>query len=425
MRTSFYVFTLLLLSLAACSPSQSDTGNQGDPSVEPHSDQATPLHEIPDTEAEEHPLRNFDLLTENAKSGGQPEGLLVGFYTDSTYFSRYFLIENGKVVEQLDLPYLATPQPDGFHYIQEMVTRDEMDREAEFDEEYPHIYFYRYRGPRDFSSADDLLSAVETANDHPVEHPEIDSQNETLDFYDEQGTRCIRYILPGLVNLLYYGDGYGGGVHGYYWWDEYTTTFSLMNATANEGRKSQDSLLNGQYNAEEWEEIKRQLYIRGPKGDEYYSSGPDDNPDLEARKDDQIGDYDSEYEVDVEKLDFNLARVDDKLMLTAMAYAPAPYVYAHTYEVAIGYTTGPLGPPFITQPAFPVPLDSIQDMGETLLLSPNQNSLFLVDGSGLTGWDVATQAELTSDLFNTGENLIMVEWAVGEHAKRWLKELRP
>lgn len=155
------LYLFLLLSVVAYTSSAPKTENEKAVSVDdsiPEAKQLSPfIAEI---------LPGAELLREKAQPKGNTEGVLLGFYADNTYFTRYYLIENGKVTQTLHLPYLVTPQKDDFHFIQEMIVVDSIDRDMEFDPDYPFLYHYFKKAPMDFSGPKVLLEAVAAEKKH-------------------------------------------------------------------------------------------------------------------------------------------------------------------------------------------------------------------------------------------------------------------
>ena len=429
---SFCLTSLLILFFACASPESNQEEKDGPVAgslVEDRKNNSNATSDRNEEYATDREIGNLDLLMERAQPTGQAEGILFAFYKDQAYESHYYLLETGKVTEHLILPYLVTPQKDGFLYIQEMNTLDSLDRESENDPDYPFVYSYERRGPRVFNSPEALQAALQNQKDHPVKHPDIDDREGDLPFYSEQGTREIKYILPGLVSLEDYGDGYGGGAHDYYWRNQYTVPFSRLGAENRNLYKLQDSLFHSQHTEEEWAEIKRQIYIRGPKSDDDLDEVIDliETWELDSsRLGDQIGDYPDDVAVDTEELDFRLDWWDGSLQLICMGYASAPYIVSHVYSIRVEYASGPLGPPYLHQTEWPVPPDSIRKMEVNLLmLSPGQNYVLYSIFSTMRGYDLNSGKLIEGEAINVYDGFIMAEWAVGDHAHRWLEELRP
>lgn len=329
---------ICLFWLTACTSNNEPENATAAPVTETDRSSATPATSSKPVHSE-IPIRNFDQLLEKATPDGKPEGLLLGFRTpQSEYVTYYFLIEEGKLTKTLELPYLVTPQLDGFHFLQTFYTYSSSEENPEdygwSPEEYPDGMEYQYAdwSPRDFTSAADLTRALAK---HQKENTKTVDEAEAWLY--ENARDEILYILPGLVTVEKSVEGYGGGVHGYYGYDRYTMPFLPGMPVPKRDQKVMDTLFQNQFSPATWAEIKRQLYIQGPRNEsEYGGQEPYDidyTTDEADRSDDQIGDYDPEYAVDTEELDFILEHKNGTVELRVLAYAPAPYVMEHTYQV--------------------------------------------------------------------------------------------
>jgi hypothetical protein len=375
------------------------------------------------------------------------EAILLGIDTGAKYRSLLIQFENGKVDILADVPYLASPQKDGFYYInQYQLNWHKAKEEGATD--------LRMEG-RDtvawsFSRSDFFISRnFQTLSDSITKEKEkAGIRNESIactncrEYYEQEVNR-LSYVIPGFISIEERSEKYAGAAHPHTTTKAFTATFtdlpniqtSTASSFANSAVCCDQNSFKSLFSPKHWEIVQRTLYFKGI--DEQFIDRNRDNEvtrkfDLTKFDGRAIGKSTSPYQIQTAAPDFVLTHERGQVHLKVRAHTTASYTESGDDQLTTEYDAGPLQKPFIRYNAFPLDFSALQSRYAGLVdayVSPYHNVVMLV----LNGEPGSIQPTLalvdvtTGKLIFTREitgSIIMAEWAADTSIEQWQQQLK-
>lgn len=349
---------------------------------------------------------------------------------------------HGEVNLAGDLPYLATPQPNGFYFIGEKKEAwGEYDSGRE-DEGAGAIGLRSYTNfddtnPIITTSATTLLQLLKKPSKNTFDPipdcPDCDEEEEEVRDYFESSATALTYLIPGFATVNSWGENFTGGAHGNRYDHNYTTNFPRL---LNENFPVKELPIS--ISETKMDSINRILYFRGISGlfiDGGYEENRKEPFRLSDYKNLKIGEGSGYYQVKVEEKDYVLFHDKGVVQLNIRAHADADYASSGDYNLTTEYEAGPLQiPGFKNSLSFKFSDLAKADTTITdCFLSPKQNILVLTRKTYKAGKPEMDKSELAVVDVQSGKilyrqtlplNVIMAEWATGKSVDRWLQELK-
>lgn len=337
---------------------------------------------------------------------GQPELLLLGIDTQRGLQTLVVEIKEGKAILQPTLPYLATPQRDGFWYLQKQMIYEYV--EADSDDAYMQDMSLRCDHLFIGKSPTELVKRMASYKNKPSDGKEAN--------WSEDGTILLNWVAPGFISYAMLGGGYYGGAHPSYFGNEGVTerfddfkTCKHYKATATEeicDRTVKKQGLKSIIPEANWQKAAQVLAAKAKKG-EFYDTM--DGEPVEGR------------EADIANMEALMTHRAGLLYPIYAAYADAMYIESVTYSfTAIYEGNTPLkskGLAFNTLPFKFEALAKVDPKLKDLYLSPKHNVLVLSYGPYALLLDGTTGKELLR--LETPGSTCMADWAIGSSVERW------
>jgi len=333
---------------------------------------------------------------------GAPSGLVLGLRLGDTYRTLYLLHDDGTVREAHDLPYLVSPQPDGFHLLGALTATAMPACPGEGCDWYMTDLWTARDAPDLAGLWTDLSAALLVYRDEMIA-PFDEPREGWYEF-----TRRVAYVANGTVCVQTLLDGYTGGAHPFGedrndclplpvpgGWDE-----------AEQLTLTQDLLPASRLDA-----------IRSDLGDEV-AAGRFEEVTLAGDDLDYVGPFNTDAPF------FRLHRERGRTMITALAYGSAPYVMSGTYRVTAALPAGP-APEALMPYNAAVPFDRLTDIDPDMrdaFVSPTNGIAYVLTDAFLIAVDPASGRELLRRPA-PHDAVVMVEWAVGDAVGRWEERL--
>ncbi len=290
----------------------------------------------------------YDLLKPYFSSN-KTQVVVVGVSNDSLFQSILFQIHNDKkmIDKTYTTPCLIVTYTDSLYYIhQRTISYNQTFKEVWEDTVTIHYYGYDSY-PLVCSRYSDLFQAADYDRTHQEKPADIESSMHTWDgtFFTQ-----IEYILPDMIQIASYYDGYSGGAHPNHSYNTYLIAKkSLLNSYLDdEGHfviKEDDFDLIKNLKPLNLDSIKRVLYFKGASNcfDDYDEGIQCNEFNVHQFDGMQIGDIDTaEYYVDLDNLNAILVRTPNAFDVVVEAYADAPYAYSGDYSFTASCRQGRL-----------------------------------------------------------------------------------
>lgn len=329
---------------------------------------------------------------------GEASGLVLGLRNGNSYRTLYLdQGEDGSVTLTADLPFIVTPQRDGFWVLgAETVVQGPGCPGPDCNYLLTDVWVDRTIPDRDAFRRD---LARELAS-----HFENDPQFPTTSYYSE---RRIEFVANGVVCLHLTQDGYAAGTAHPFAEDE----LHCLRMPPNRGwdRALPLPLADAMVPAARVAELGRRLQERAADG--HFEQGDVDRSDLEV-----VSGFDFNTPL------FRLGRERGQTMLTAIAYGEAPYVLSNTYSVSVTVSGGP-APPALTpyNPDIGQLFDRLHTNDpavQDVFVAPTHGVVYVITGDRLIALDPATGHERLA-LSAPHDTVVVAEWALGANAQRW------
>lgn len=348
------------------------------------------------------------------KPQNKPSGLLLGLKTDEGYRTLLITYKNGIAAVTADLPYLATPQKDGFYFIDEMwLDSSEVESPiTNYDSTNVDSAIYCKTYCKLFVSKNmEQIQQFNKSKSYP-NHFNCDAGGEDM-------TESVGYVIPNYISLNYSGGGYHtGGAHPFYGSASVSMNFDWFCNY----RKYNDSEPRPPFSLSELYEKKRDFV----------------NLDLFRQgENDSVTDGEGKLSpVDTARIEFSISRENGEVHLFCFGEAFVPYTVSGDYTYTASYDFGRLGKQYVANNLFPIkykrigeqnPFEDFHDHVMDIFISPSQDVVYLAiskprnEGDFLICIDVKSQKEIMNLPFKylSPSNIVMVEWATGSYVDKW------
>ena len=370
----------------------------------------------------------------------KPEGFLLGTYDGEQYQTHLVVTRLRNDSIDLDahysIPYLATPQFDGFRYAREVPTSsvDFNDTTEEFGVDYPFYVnqvkevvwakstarLYTQCFEKKLESYQNLVHASDYLANHDYPNNLYNNENE-----------MIEWVSSGYIQYYRGGHSYDGGAHGNYWAEQ-----KLFKITPkNYNRKDPFGL---KQNKELWAEIKHKAYLMAltySMDEEYYAVSPYDEFDSDGPEYDidtlEFEEIEPEYPIDdYEDVTYKIRHNNGRLEYGVTFYASAPYIVSHTYQLSGTVWVGPL--PDVYNNSFTYNVCKEYDCDERhiqeIVLSPGRNIVIVREIDPSVCYNGFISVYRTSDLKRIAridigdfDPIVMIEWCSEKYIESWEK----
>lgn len=336
----------------------------------------------------------------------QPELLLLGIDTEAGFQTLLIEINQQKANLLAPLPYLASPQKDGFWYLQSQMIYEYL--EADADEEYMEDMSTRCEHLFLAKSPSALQKIRAPYQKLPKEGQEAN--------WSEDGVFKLDWIAPGLISYSMMGGGYYGGAHPAYFgnngiterFDDFKTCqhYQATSLKTECERKKKGQALKALIPEANWKKAQQIIAAKAEKGE--FDDTLDGEP-VAGRA------------AHVEDMEALMRHREGLLYPDYLAYADAMYIESVDYTFLAthkGQTS--LKGRGLAFNSLPFDFAKIVKMDAPLLdlyLSPKHNALLLDYGSHIVVLDGKTGQELKR--FDLNGRVCMAEWAIGASVERW------
>lgn len=335
---------------------------------------------------------------------GEPSGLVLGLRLGDAYRTLYLVHEGGAVREAHDLPYLVSPQPDGFHLLGALTGTAAPDCPGEGCDWYI-TEVWTARDTPDLAAVRTRLSAAL-----------LDYRDGMIGPYEEpregwyELTRRVTYVANGTVCIETLLSGYTGGAHPF---GEDRNDCLPLPPDDGWDRADRLALTTDILPAPRRSRVRVELA-------EAVAAGAFEEVTLGGDDLDYVGPFNTDAPY------FRLGRDRGRTMLTALAYGDAPYVMSGTYRVTAAVPAGaaPQGlMPYNPEVGFLDDLTAIDPTVRDAFVAPTNGVVYVLTEAFLIAIDPASGRELLRRPA-PHEAVVMVEWAVGDAVGRWEDVIR-
>ncbi len=339
-----------------------------------------------------------------------PSGLLLGLRTSEGYRTLFIINKNGTSTVSIDLPYLATPQKDGFYFIdEELLDSSEVIVESVDSSNLDSILMGR-----------SIHNLVVFKNAEQIKQFNKNKKNIVYSDWNikcpsckegggEENTESIEYVIPNYITVNYSGGGYyTGAAHPFHGSTSESMNFDwFRNQRQNNYSKRHSAFGLSDLYKKKSEFINQKLLEQA-----------EDVTDGEGKA----------SPLDLTDIYFALNRKNGEVHLSCFADAFVPYSVSGDYKFTADYDIGRLDKQYVPNNIFPLTYSLIGKQTDNyvkdILVSPSQDVVYLLVGYNeirLIGVDVKSQKEIINlPLKDLGYTLpIMVEWSTGKHIENW------
>lgn len=360
------------------------------------------------------------------KPSNKSEALLIAWREKQSYRSLMIHFDGKELQRPVEMGYLATPQPDGWYFIQRIgETHYRLDTAA------------NKQPVRVESYIEDLI--VESQPDGLVEKVLDGNHRDAVpycgpcrEWYEEEYFG-ITWLIPGFVTIRAHGNGYMGGSRGYTFDGLYTRPFGVIPTRADSviKRADPDSAMaamnfDSYFDQSTWESLRRELYFRGVEGRFIDSHKPPTfigEFQLSAYEGQAVGESKSPYQVDPSLPDLILHHEEGTVKLDVRAHTAAEYSESLDHELTVEVSSGNLKPSHIRYNELPLAFNVIERTtgAKDVYIGPGRNFALLVFNDRIQVIRIPG-GELLYRKYISGD-LIMAEWAESETVLEWLQIL--
>lgn len=283
-------------------------------------------------------------------SANKAQVIVAGLSNDSLFQSVLFRLESDKKKSDKPnlIPCLVLPFNDSLYYIhQRTISFNKTFKEVWDDTVLIHYYGYQSY-PVVRSRYSDVLKEPDYDRTHQEKPADIEPD---INVWDETNLTNIDFILPDMVQLTSYYDGYTGGAHPNHNSFTYITSAEALvrSGLDSEGQfviQEAESTLLQKLKPANLDSVERVLYFKGAAHcfDDYYDTDTSClHFDVTKYSRYKIGDMDTaEYQVNLYNLNAILSRVPNGYDVIVEAYADAPYVVSGDYSLTASCRQGRL-----------------------------------------------------------------------------------
>lgn len=340
----------------------------------------------------------------------QPSGLLLGLRDGQSYRTLYLVHGNGRITLVADLPFILSPQQDGFWRFGSATS-------------WPQGCVQQACDPDQGDCAEDICRVSVTQIwqsprlSGPVTMPSVATRDETLrDIEDSDAADAgfyirderIEFVARGALCRSVSGHGYVGGAHDFF--EQDTHCF----AVGGDLRWGEPLVYPAKAAAAEprFGAVLETLEAAAREGHFEEVEGAEADHEVLGSIRKALG---------TGEVQFRLDRVHGQTQLVLTAESSTSFVASPTYTLTVAAPLGPAPAMLVAHNPGPDAYNALRKIAPEVVdvfVAPSRAVAYALSGQALTAIDPASGATLWSSPVRH-DRVVMVEWATGADIERW------